>query len=227
MRDTVLVIAAHPDDEILGCGATMARHAAAGAAVHVVIVAEGATSRGGEGGSDQVAALRQAGSKAASIVGAEAPRFMGMPDNRLDGLPLLDVVQPIEAIMAELHPQVVYTHHGGDLNVDHRIVHQATLTACRPLPNSPVREVLAFETVSSTEWGGGGFGPVFRPTHYVEATARLETKLEALRCYEMEMRSFPHARSYAAVEALASRRGAEVGVGAAEAFAVIRRIERG
>ena len=178
----VLVIAAHPDDEILGCGGALARHAAGGDTVHVLIVAEGATSRdalprpGGKGGgADRPQDRRLA--RSIHAIGAEEPRLLGLPDNRLDALPLLDVIKPIEAVVEAVAPEIVYTHHAGDLNVDHRIVHQATVTACRPLPDSPVRAIYAFETVSSTEWQTAG--ETFRPQRWVDIEPFLDQQAAA------------------------------------------------
>ena len=172
---TILVIAAHPDDEVLGCGATLARHAAEGDSVHVLIVAEGATSRDAQRNpanrTGELTALRTAAGRAAAALGIGPPQFLSLPDNRLDELPLLDVIKPIEAAVAEFTPDVVYTHHGGDLNIDHRIVHQAVVTACRPLPGQSVRALYAFETVSSTEWSQPAFGETFRPTQRSSASS--------------------------------------------------------
>lgn len=225
----VLVVAAHPDDEVLGCGGLVARHADAGDVVHVFIVAEGATSRdlqrdpGKRAG--ELVALRAAAGRAAEILGAQAPRFGGLPDNRLDGLPLLDVIKIIEAVGAEIRPEIVYTHHAGDLNIDHGVVARAVATAFRPMPGAGVRAIYAFETISSTEWGMPG-DPAFRPNRFVDVSAAMVRKVKALEAYESEMRPFPHARSIAAVEALARFRGASVGLAAAEALVVIRDVVR-
>ncbi len=225
---SVLVVAAHPDDEILGCGGTLAAHAARGDTVHVLIVAEGATSRDArrnpESRKRDVANLQAAASRAASVIGANEPRTLGLPDNRLDSLPLLDIIKPIEAIVRAVAPQTVYTHHAGDLNIDHRIVHQAVVTACRPLPGSPVNAIYAFETVSSTEWQTAGEG--FRPHRWVDIEPYLGNKLRALEAYEVEMRPFPHARSFEAVKALAHTRGASAGLNSAECFMVVREVVR-
>lgn len=235
MRRNVLVVAAHPDDEILGVGATAARHADEGDEVHVLILAEGATSRGplGAGARDarahaaELDALRAAAGAAAEVLGTRPPRFAGLPDNRMDSLDLLDVVKAVEAVVAEVRPSVVYTHHGGDLNVDHLVTHRAVLTACRPLPGGGGPEaVYTFETLSSTEWGSPDQEVAFRPTRHVEVSAQLARKLDALRCYAGEMRPFPHARSIEAVEALARLRGAQSGLPAAEAFGVVREVVR-
>jgi LmbE family N-acetylglucosaminyl deacetylase len=228
MAERVLVVASHPDDEILGLGGTLARHAEEGDVVDILIMAEGATSRDRtrdpSSRRDEMAGLRAAAGKAARILGVRPPRFAGLPDNRMDGLELLDVVKLIEAAVAEVKPDIIYTHHAHDLNVDHQITHQAVLTACRPLPGAVVSAIYAYETVSSTEWGVAGHG--FHPTHFVDVSRYLDRKVSALEAYESEMRPAPHARSTAAVRALAQLRGSSVGMAAAEAFVVIRELRR-
>ena len=220
----VLVVAAHPDDEILGCGATVARHASAGDEVHSLILAEGSTSRAPQrdavGRREDIEDLMKAAQAAAAALGATSVRFGGLPDNRMDSLDLLDVVKVVEAVVDDLAPEVVYTHHGGDLNIDHQITNRAVLTACRPLPGNPVRSIYGFETVSSTEWGL----TAFTPQRFVDVSATFERKLTALAYYSAEMRPFPHARSVDAIEALATMRGASVSVSRAEAFTVIREL---
>jgi len=224
---TILVIAAHPDDEVLGCGGTIARHADMGDDVHIVIVADGLSSR--QAGADRnmpSAALEahwDCARAAAAKLGASTPVFLGLPDNRLDTVALLDVVQVLEAEVARIAPSVVYTHHGGDLNIDHQIVHRATVTACRPLPGSAVQDLYAFEVPSSTEWGPAPSGQ-FTPQHFVDVSQTVERKIEALQHYAHEMRNFPHPRSYDAVRQLAQLRGAQCGRAAAEAFTVVRRV---
>ncbi|MGE0734850.1 MAG: PIG-L deacetylase family protein [Alphaproteobacteria bacterium] len=217
---SILVIAAHPDDEVLGLGGTVARHAAAGDRIDVLIMAEGATSRGSRGGA--VAALQRAARAAAKALGTRPPRFAGLPDNRMDRLELLDIVKRVEAVVAAVKPSIVYTHAAHDLNLDHRIVHQATVTACRPLAGTTVRAIYAFETPSSTEWAPPAAFPAFAPNRFVDIAATLDTKLAALRCYRGEMRAFPHPRSPEAIEALARWRGASSGFAAAEAFEIVR-----
>jgi N-acetylglucosamine malate deacetylase 1 len=220
----VLVVAAHPDDEVLGCGGTMAAHAGRGDTVWPLILAEGARSRDGADASTEIEALRGAGRGAAAILGTQQPRFAGLPDNQMDSADLLSVVKIVEEAVRELQPAIVYTHHGGDLNVDHRITHAAVATACRPIPGISVASLYTFETVSSTEWNSPSQSDAFRPSHFVDIAAHVDAKTEALKCYNMEMRPFPHARSLEAVEALARVRGASVGLVAAEAFSVMRQI---
>ena len=226
--ERICIIAAHPDDEVLGCGGTAARHADTGDEVHVLIMAEGATARADEGDRngnyvEERKALRAAAETAASILGTKSPAFADFPDNRMDTAALLDVTKRIEQMIGKIKPDIVYTHHGGDLNIDHRIVHQAVLTACRPLPDSPVRAIYTFETVSSTEWSSlEEDAGAFRPTRFVDISGQLERKLAALGAYGMEMRTPPHARSKENVSALAAHRGASAGLMAAEAFMVVR-----
>lgn len=221
----VLVIAAHPDDEALGCGATIARHAAAGETVHILFVADGETARPGTGDED-VSRREASACEAARILGAGKPEFLRFPDNRLDGQILLDIVAAIEKVVEQHGPRIIYTHHGGDMNVDHRVVHQAVLTACRPLPGSSMDAIYAFEIPSSTEWGGSAFGPPFVPVHFVDVAGHVAKKRNALAAYSGEMRAFPHPRSAEAIDALEKVRGAAAGVRAAEAFMLVRSVSR-
>lgn len=227
---TVLVVAAHPDDEALGCGGAIARHAAKGDDVHVVFMADGIGAReketAGKKAEKEKDARRKMAQAAARTLGARSPRFLDFPDNRMDSVPLLDVVRALEPLIGEINPAVIYTHHAGDLNIDHKIVCRAVMTACRPLPGSPVREIYGFEVLSSTEWGVPGQDDAFHPVRYTALDkVCLDRKMKALRCYDAEMRDFPHARSYRAAAALAELRGAQAGLAAAEAFTVLRLVE--
>ena len=225
---SILVVAAHPDDEVLGCGGTIARHADAGDMVRVLIVAEGATSRNGQRDRDQAADelsyLAQAAQKASTILGAVGVELMDYPDNRLDSLDRLDLIKQIEERLARDRPEVVYLHHAGDVNVDHRRLHEAVVTACRPIPGQPVRRLLSFEVASSTEWQPPGSAPAFHPNWFVDISAQWERKCLALETYASEMRPWPHARSIQSLEHLARWRGGQVGVEAAEAFCLLRQI---
>ena len=220
----VLVVAAHPDDEVLGCGGTMARHVDAGDVVQCVFLADGVTSRSGTS-RDEIDQRAGAANRVAEMLGTKAPRFLGFADNRLDQTPLLDVVQSLDAVINDLHPETIYTHHGGDLNIDHRITHQAVMTACRPVPGTGVKAIYSFEILSSTEWASESMGRVFRANRFVDIEHYWERKRAALELYTHEMRAFPHSRSYEALEALAKFRGASVGLVAAEAFMVERIVE--
>lgn len=227
-KSPVLVIAAHPDDEVLGCGGAMARFADEGRPVHVLLLADGESSRVDKAGqtvaTSELAQRNEAARKANAILGTASLELLDLPDNRLDSLDLLNVVKRIESVIARYHPATVLTHHSGDVNIDHRIVHDAVIAACRPLPDHSVRELLFFEIASSTEWRPPASGTPFAPNCFIDVSATLGRKLAALEAYGSELRDFPHPRSLRAVEALACWRGASSGLAAAEAFIIGRNI---
>lgn len=217
---TILVIAAHADDEALGCGGTIARHVAEGDIVHLVLMADGVTSRSHARNID----LEQrdaAAKKAHEILGIKSVHRLGYADNSMDSVPLLKIIQDLEGIAEFISPSVIYTHHDGDLNIDHRITNQAVLTAFRPTPSSSVREIYTFEVMSSTEWSTPTRSP-FLPNYFVDISDFLELKIESLRAYECEMRKEPHSRSFSHIAHLARHRGHTVGFWAAEAFMTVR-----
>lgn len=220
----MLVIAAHPDDEVLGCGGTIARHSVAGDQVDILFVSDGEGSRVDAGELD---AREDAARAAAQILGAHPPEFLRFPDNQLDSVPLLDVAKAIEQRVSSIKPNVVYTHFAGDLNLDHRRVLEAALIACRPLPGNSVTEIHAFEILSSTEWGRVREGLVFSPSLYIDIAPVLERKIQAIHCYDKELRPAPHPRSINGIRALSSLRGSEAGLEAAEAYVTLRQIRKG
>lgn len=224
---SVLCVAAHPDDEVLGVGGTIARHAADGDAVHVCILSDGVTSRydDEDAAADEITRRRDRARTACETLGASVS-FHSFPDNCFDTVPLLDVVQTIEGEIAERNPSVVYTHHPGDLNVDHERTARATVTATRPLADSDVERVLAFETLSATEWAVPTVDNAFQPTSFVDIDEHLETKLDALSAYEDELREPPHPRTVETVRRNAEVWGAKAGLGAAEPFEVLREVRR-
>lgn len=221
----VLVIAAHPDDEILGCGGVMAKLASEGCTVEVVIAAEGITSR--SSGKDNVDAnaavceLRRQCERANALLGVKKVYFLDFPDNKMDTIPMLDIVQRIESQIEYSKPDLIFTHHPSDLNIDHKILHNAVITATRPLPGQNVKEIYFFEVMSASGWHFG-IQDTFRSQVFFDITSFLSLKLKALEVYKGEMREFPHARSLKAVEAQAVFRGGLAGQGAAEAFEVGR-----
>jgi len=222
---SILVVAAHPDDEVLGCGGSVARHTNDGSEVYIAILGEGITSRYPERESADASlkdALRTDCRAAAGILGAKDLFTYYLPDNRFDSVPLLEVVKLIEQVIQRVEPQIIYTHHGGDLNIDHVIVHRAVLTATRPMNDCPVKDIYAFEVASSTEWAFQQFGYVFKPNVFVDISKSMEQKISAMACYEMETRSFPHPRSLEALKCTARRWGSIVGCEYAEAFELIR-----
>lgn len=226
MNSSVLILAAHPDDEVLGCGGTIAKLADNGAVVHVAFLADGVFSRKGntEEPSDELAIRRAAAKKACDILGVKSISFGEFPDNRMDTIALLDIIKPIEALVAKYQPDTVFTHHAGDVNIDHRRIHEAVVTACRPQPGHPVKTLLSFEVPSSTEWQLPGSAPAFTPNWFVDISDTLGRKLAALDAYAAELRDWPHPRSRQGVEHLAHWRGATIGVDAAEAFILGRQL---
>ncbi len=225
----ILVVAAHPDDEVLGCGGTIAKHVRAGDSVHVVILGEGITSRRMERNliKDESAlkALAQAAHAANKILGVESVSLLSLPDNRMDSVDRIEIIQSVEGFIDKFKPSIVYTHHSSDLNVDHELTQKAALTACRPAPGSSVKSLLFFEVASSTGWNTPDSRELFSPNWFEDITQTLHIKMEALRAYGSEMRPWPHARSLEALEHLAKWRGASVGLGAAEAFVLGRNLK--
>jgi len=223
----ILVIAAHPDDEVLGCGGTMARLTREGHEVHIAILGEGATSRHEtreQANEKSLLHLTQCARDAAAILGVENVEFFGLPDNRFDTVPMLEVTKIIEGLLKKYQPSEIYTQHGGDLNIDHQITFRATLTATRPMVDQTVRAVYAYEVPSSTEWAFNKFAPAFTPNIFHDITDTLELKIQAMQKYSSESRAFPHPRSPEALRAIATRSGSVVGVTAAESFELVRLI---
>ncbi|MGB7399887.1 PIG-L deacetylase family protein [Castellaniella sp.] len=218
----VLVVVAHADDEVLGCGGAILRHVECGDDVHVVYMTDGVGARGGDL-SVEAACRVESRNRALEILGVENSYAFDFPDNKMDSVPLLDVIQPLEKILKEVRPDTVYTHHCGDLNVDHRLTNQAVITACRPLPGSSIRNILTFEVMSSTEWNCSGFMD-FIPNVYIDIADYLRRKCDALEAYDLEMRPAPHSRCIDHVKHLARHRGYSVGLSAAEAFIAVREI---
>lgn len=222
----VLVIAAHPDDELLGEGATIRRLVNEGTHARAVVMAEGITSRSETremADPNELELLRQDALSAAEVIGYEGMEFCGLPDNRMDQLDLLDIVKLVSRFVDEHDPDTIFTHHPGDLNIDHRLVCQAVLTACRPVNGNRVKRIYAFETPSSTEWNYTYESP-FCPNVYFDVTETLEAKIKAMAMYKSEDAAFPHPRSAEALRALARYRGSNVGCEYAEAYSALREI---
>lgn len=222
----ILIIAAHPDDEILGCGGTIARLISEGGEAHTLILGEGITSRyvkGSDKMEKDLKTLRGSIEKANRTIGINKVFPLNFPDNRFDAVPTLDIVKNIEAVKCRLNPQIIFTHHWRDLNVDHRITFNAVLTACRPIEDETVSEIYSFEIPSSTEWN---YPCTFTPNLFVDITATLAKKLAAMKQYTTELRKFPHPRSEEGIRTIAKRRGSMAGLDYAEAFELVRDIRR-
>lgn len=222
----ILVVAAHPDDEILGVGGTIAKHVEAGDAVYGLILGEGQTARFDrreEAGNEIVERLHGDTERAAAVLGIRKMYFENFADNRFDSVDLLDIVKAVERRIRELRPAVIYTHHRGDLNVDHRMAYQAVLTATRPMQDQPVKEIYTFETVSSTEWNFSYRQEQFAPNVFVRLTAaQFEKKLAAMEEYKTELCAYPHPRSLEMLRASAVRWGGVAGGHYVEAFETVR-----
>lgn len=222
----ILVVAAHPDDEILGCGGTVAKLTQQGAAAYSIILGEGVTSRDEVRDrtkrEEELSELKKQAIEANKIVGVKEVMFCDFPDNMFDSVALLDVIKEIERLKKRIRPDIVFTHSAGDLNIDHRVTYNAVLTACRPIQGETVKEIYAFEVNSSTEWN---YPVDFHPNIFVDIDKTIELKAKSLACYKNEMREFPHPRSIEAVRNTARYRGSSAGLLHAEAFSLIRKVE--
>lgn len=223
----VLCVVAHPDDEVLGVGGTLARNADEGNDVHVCILSDGVTSRyrDEEEPVEEIERRRKRAKRACNTLGCSVS-LHEFPDNSFDTVPLLDIVQTVETEIDEHDPEVIYTHHYGDLNIDHELACRAVVTATRPLVGSDVERVLAFETLSSSEWSIPGSRNAFQPTSFVDVEGYLQEKSEALQQYEDELRASPHPRTLETVRKNAEVWGAKSGLAAVEPFELLREIRR-
>lgn len=224
--EKVLVVVAHPDDELIGVGGTLRKHVKNGDEVHVLILGDGKTSRQNkyEVMDDSTKTLSMAETtKAMKVLGITNLYHEYLPDNRFDQLTLLEIVKLVAQYIEKVSPSLVYSHHSGDLNVDHQLTAEAVIIATRPIQNSSIKELRLFETLSSTEMAGSRFTHVFIPNLFVNIENELEDKLDALKCYESEMREFPHPRSLKAIEHNARVWGAKNNQMAIEPFYIFRK----
>lgn len=215
----VLVIAAHMDDEVLGAGATIAKHVESGDEVSVCIVCKRAYDHKFDPKVQQEEKL--AARRAAQVLGYSRIDFFDLRDELLDDK-LLDVIVPLEECVSRVQPDIVYTHHRGDSNQDHRAVFQASLVACRPISSHKIRRFLCYEVPSSTDIAPPVPEYAFQPNYWVDVSRYLDRKIDAMRAYVREMKEFPHPRSARGIEVLAQKRGMEMGFHAAEAFLSLR-----
>ena len=216
MTKRILVVAAHPDDEALGMGGTWFKYKQQGCEMGVVWLTDGIGSRGPDNG--QIDIRRQGVKESLDVLKPSYSRHGSFPDNQLDVAPRLNIIQFIEEAINEFMPDTLFIHSEKDLNIDHKIAHIAAITAARPLSGCSVKDIYAFEVLSSTEWGG----QMFRPNMYVDITTVKREKLELLNCYDSELREPPHPRSLPSVESKEVVRGSESGFFYSEAFEVIR-----
>ena len=223
MKKKILVVAAHPDDEVLGCGGTLIKLSELGNEINIIFLADGVTSRDEEKVTE-IEERRTAARKASNIMGVKKIIFGDFPDNQMDTIPLIKIVKKIERVINDFQPNIIFTHHKGDLNIDHVITHQAVVTATRPITNFKIETILFFEILSSTEWQMANSSSPFIPNWYEDISGFLERKCLALEAYENEMRNWPHPRSIKGAMSLANFRGSSINVDAAEAFILGRKI---
>lgn len=217
----VLVIAPHPDDEVFGCGGTIARHSAMGDEVHILIVTQGIPELFPP---EHIRKLHEEMYAAHKLLGVKSTRIMDFQAPLLDATPEYKIASAINEVIREIEPVYVYLPHHGDLHADHKSVYTATLVATRPINRCSVRKLLSYETLSETDWSPPFAENTFVPTVYVDITKHLKIKLQAIQCYQSQLKLFPHTRSLESLKALARVRGGTVSLAAAEAFMLVRQI---
>lgn len=234
MGERILVVAAHPDDEVIGAGGAMAKYASRGVEVHLAVMTDGAGLRGIKKDrharvGPEIAVESESGfnapawrncHKAATVLDVKSVVIGEYQDSVFDQVGILELAKFVEAQVDRVRPTIVFTHFTGDLSVDHRLTGEAVIAACRPMPGRTVKELYFFEVASSTEWHL--LERPFVPNFFVDITGYVEKKEQALNCYSTEMRPFPHPRSIQGISFLNFWRGASVGVDSAEAFMVGR-----
>lgn len=234
----VLVIAAHPDDEVLGMGGTIKKLTKNKNQVKIVIMATGISARRSTTFKNssrynitkndqkiidkQIVTIKSHAKKAAKILGVTDIEFLDYPDNEMDTISNLEITKSVEKIIQKFKPEVVYTHTPFDVNIDHVSCYNAVLTATRPKKNMVVKKVISFEVPSSTEWN---FSSIFTPNIFVNISAEISNKIKALECYKTEIEKYPHPRSAKALQTIANRWGTVSGYSAAEAFSLIRHLD--
>ena len=220
-NNSVLVVAAHPDDEAIGCYGTLLNHYQIGDIINIIFLTDGVSSRGNskknkeERKKNCLKVLSSLGLKKNNVF------FLDYPDNKMDSVPLLDVVKDIEKIKQKIKPNILYTHFSNDLNIDHRIAYQASVTASRPKTNETVKKIFCFEILSSTEWSDKN-KQIFSPNYFVDISKFINKKIKALKKYDKEIKKSPNARSLENIKNLASIRGSSIGTYYAEAFFIER-----
>ena len=224
----IMIVVAHPDDELLGLGASMHRLILeANIKTHVIILGEGITSRSKERDvkkwEKELEIHRSNIKKAQQSIGYHTVSIYDFPDNRFDTVSLLDIIKVIEKEKIEFKPDVIFTHHGGDVNIDHQKTFEAVITATRPLESETVKSIICFETPSGTEWRASSDPRHFVPNFFISFSNKdIEAKIEGMEQYQFEKRNYPHPRSPESLKILAQRWGIVIGVNYAEAFMIIR-----
>ena len=220
-KNKILIVAAHPDDEILGCGGTMIKLKNT-SDINVVFMTDGISARGVNDIKKKL--RRKKCDDLFKYLKLKKPIFFDFPDNKMDEVPLLKIVKKLETLIQKIKPKTIFTHYSDCLNIDHKITSQAVMTACRPLKDNSVKKILSFEILSSTEWAKFK-NKGFEPNYFVDISGQFKKKIIAMKFYQKELRKYPHSRSLKAIESLARFRGVSSGVDFAEGFYLNRWIE--
>jgi LmbE family N-acetylglucosaminyl deacetylase len=224
--NNVLVVASHPDDEVLGCGGTLYNLKKNGAKISGLFLSDGESSRKHPKINKLILDRKKQAIKAGKIIGIKKITFGNFPDNSMDSVPILKIIQFIENKIKAIKPDAIFTHFENDLNVDHQITSKAVITACRPTKDQTVKSIFFFEILSSSEWNISVKKKNFKPNYFVDITKSIKFKLKALKCYKREMRKWPHPRSIEGVKILSKTRGSTVGLSNAEAFILGRHVQK-
>lgn len=223
MSKKILIVAAHPDDEVLGCFGTVARLIKEGYEAYTLILGEGKTSRDKqrvvENKKDEIEILNNEIQKANDVIGIKKVFVESFPDNRFDSVDLLDIIKVISKVKDEVKPDIIFTHFENDLNIDHQITYKAVITATRPMEDECVKEIYSFEILSSTEWN---YPISFSPEVFFDISDTLGLKVDAMKEYQSELCKYPHPRSLEGIELNARYQGMRVGKRYVEAFKSIR-----
>lgn len=219
----VLIIAAHPDDEVLGCFGTVTKFINQGYNAYTLILSGGKTSRG-EVEPKELDKIKEEMQKANKLIGIKEVYQADFPDNAFDSVSLLTIVKEIERVKNIIKPEIIFTHHVGDMNIDHQLTHKAVLTATRPMADESVKTIYSFEIPSSTEWNSYSKDTVFVPNVFVDITETIDKKVEAMSIYTSELRDYPHPRSLQFIKELAKTNGVKVGLKYSENFMLIRSV---
>ena len=223
MNKKILIVAAHPDDEVLGCFGTVSRLIKEGFKAYTLILGEGKTSRYEKNYSQntnkELEALKNEAQKANEVIGIKKVFFESFPDNRFDSVDLLDIIKAISKVKEEIRPDIIFTHYEKDLNIDHQITYKAVITASRPMKTESVKEIYSFEILSSTEWN---YPLSFSPNTFFDISDTIDLKLKAMKEYRSELREYPHPRSLEGIKLNAQYNGMRIGKECAEAFKCIR-----
>lgn len=226
MSKKILIVASHPDDEVLGCFGTVARLIKDGYEAYTLILGEGKTSRDEqrevENKKNEIETLNSEIQRANDTIGVKKVFTESFPDNRFDSVDLLDIIKVISKAKEEVQPDIIFTHYQNDLNIDHQITYKAVLTATRPMENECIKEIYSFEILSSTEWN---YPLSFSPDTFFDISDTLDLKIKAMRKYDSELCAYPHPRSLEGIELNAKHQGMRVGKKYVEAFKSIRRIK--